>query len=91
MFRGRLARIVAAAVLFSGVSLARADAPTADLDAWQAAKLMGTAVNIGMRSTTPRSGRRAGEIRASPGYVQNLAALGFRTVRLPVAWDTLCP
>ena len=88
-FRPHLTRIFAAAVLFTSVSLARADAPIEDLDAWQAAKLMGTGVNIGNTlDNTTQWETGWGNPRITREYVQNLAALGFRTVRLPVAWDT---
>ena len=89
ILRRPLARIFAAAVLFAGASLARADGPTSDLDAWQAAKLMGTGVNIGNTlDNTTQWETGWGNPRITREYVQNLAALGFRTVRLPVAWDT---
>jgi len=88
-FRPHLTRIFAAAVLFTSVSLARADAPIEDLDAWQAAKLMGIGVNIGNTlDNTTQWETGWGNPRITREYVQNLAALGFRTVRLPVAWDT---
>jgi endoglucanase len=66
-------------------SAARAD----DLDAWQAAKLMGLGVNIGNtleNTTTWETGW--GNPRITKEYVESLAKLGFKTVRLPVAWDT---
>jgi hypothetical protein len=79
ILRRRLPRIFAAAVLFAGVSLARADAPMADLDAWQAAKLMGTGVNIGNTlDNTTQWETGWGNPRITREYVQNLAALGFR-------------
>jgi endoglucanase len=62
---------------------------TADLDAWSAAKLMGVGVNIGNtldNTTTWETGW--GNPPITKEYVQSLAALGFKTVRLPVAWDT---
>ena len=60
-----------------------------DLDAWSAAKLMGTGVNIGNtleNTTTWETGW--GNPRITREYVENLAKLGFKTVRVPVAWDT---
>jgi len=76
-------------VLFAGVSPARAAEPMADLDAWTAAKLMGTGVNIGntLENTTQWE-TGWGNPRITQAYVQNLATLGFKTVRVPVAWDT---
>lgn len=63
-------------------------APVTDLDAWGAAKLMGIGTNIGNtldNTTTWETGW--GNPRITKDYIQKLAALGFRTVRLPVAWD----
>ena len=60
-----------------------------DLDAWTAAKLMGTGANIGNtleNTTTWETGW--GNPRITKEFVENLAKLGFKTVRLPVAWDT---
>jgi endoglucanase len=60
-----------------------------DLDAWTAAKLMGTGVNIGNtleNTTTWETGW--GNPLITKEYVENLAKLGFKTVRVPVAWDT---
>ena len=63
-------------------------APVTDLDAWGAAKRMGIGTNIGNtldNTTTWETGW--GNPRITKDYIQKLAALGFRTVRLPVAWD----
>ena len=60
-----------------------------ELDAWTAAKLMGTGVNIGNtleNTTTWETGW--GNPRITKEYVESLARLGFKTVRVPVAWDT---
>ncbi|HEU4779871.1 MAG TPA: glycoside hydrolase family 5 protein [Steroidobacteraceae bacterium] len=60
-----------------------------EIDAWVAAKLMGTGFNIGNtleNTTTWETGW--GNPRISKKYVDSLAALGFKTIRLPVAWDT---
>jgi len=65
--------------------VARAD----DLDAWSAAKLMGTGVNIGNtleNTTTWETGW--GNPPITKEFVESLAKLGFKTVRVPVAWDT---
>jgi endoglucanase len=70
------------------MSAASADAMK-DLTAWDAAKLMGAGVNIGNtleNTTTWETGW--GNPRITREYVAKLAALGFKTVRLPVAWDT---
>src|SRR5690349_20143364 len=60
-----------------------------DLDAWTAARLMGTGANIGNtleNTTTWETGW--GNPRITKEFVDNLAKLGFKTVRVPVAWDT---
>jgi len=60
-----------------------------DLDAWNAAKRMGVGVNIG-NSLDSTTGWETGwgNPRITRAYIQNLAALSFDTVRLPVAWDS---
>lgn len=68
---------------------AHAADPMADITAWDAAKQMGIGVNIGNtldNTTTWETGW--GNPRITKEYVDSLAALGFKTVRLPVAWDT---
>jgi endoglucanase len=80
---------LAALALFGSAAAAGAAGPTAELDAWNAAKLMGLGVNIGNtleNTTTWETGW--GNPRITKKYVDSLAALGFKTVRLPVAWDT---
>jgi endoglucanase len=64
-------------------------AGAAELDAWTAAKLMGKGVNIGntLENTTIWE-TGWGNPRITREYVESLAKLGFKTVRLPVAWDT---
>jgi endoglucanase len=60
-----------------------------ELDAWSAVKLMGVGVNIGNtleNTTTWETGW--GNPRITREFVASLAKLGFKTVRLPVAWDT---
>ena len=60
-----------------------------ELDAWSAAKLMGVGANIGNtleNTTTWETGW--GNPRITKEFVENLAKLGFKTVRVPVAWDT---
>src|SRR3954454_3928483 len=61
----------------------------ADLDAWSAAKAMGLGVNIGNtleNTTTWETGW--GNPPITKEHIQVLATLGFKVVRLPVAWDT---
>jgi len=60
-----------------------------DLDAWAAAKQMGVGANIGNtleNTTTWETGW--GNPPITKEFVENLAKLGFKTVRLPVAWDS---
>ena len=60
-----------------------------DLDAWAAAERMGMGANIGNtldNTTTWETGW--GNPLITKEFVENLAKLGFKTVRLPVAWDT---
>jgi len=60
-----------------------------ELDAWTAAGLMSPAINIGntLENTTVWE-TGWGNPLITKDYVQSLARLGFKTVRLPVAWDT---
>jgi endoglucanase len=60
-----------------------------ELDAWTAAKQMGIGVNIGntLENTTAWE-TGWGNPPISREFVQSLARRGFRTVRVPVAWDT---
>lgn len=61
----------------------------ADLDAWSAVPLMSPGINIGNtldNTTIWETGW--GNPLITKEYVQTLAKLGFKTVRLPVAWDT---
>jgi endoglucanase len=63
--------------------------PMSDLDAWGAVKLMGVGVNIGNTlENTAHWETGWGNPRITKAYVESLAKLGFKTVRLPVAWDT---
>jgi len=60
-----------------------------EIDAWPAAAQMSPGVNIGNtleNTTTWETGW--GNPPITKEYVQSLADLGFKTVRLPVAWDT---
>jgi endoglucanase len=61
----------------------------AELDAWAAAVQMSPGFNIGNtleNTTTWETGW--GNPPITKDYVEALAHLGFKTVRLPVAWDT---
>jgi enterochelin esterase-like enzyme/aryl-phospho-beta-D-glucosidase BglC (GH1 family) len=59
------------------------------VDAWAAVKLMTPGINIG--NTLESTGQWEtgwGNPPITKEYVQTLARLGFKTVRLPIAWDT---
>lgn len=100
---GKAARALAALsaaimMTFSGAAVAAVQpsepslsAPVGNLDAWSAAKLMGIGTNIGNTLDNTKSWETGwGNPRITKDYIQRLAALGslgFRTVRLPVAWD----
>src|SRR5205814_3798515 len=60
-----------------------------ELDAWAAVPLMTPGINIGNtldNTTIWETGW--GNPLITKDYVQGLAKIGFRTVRLPVAWNT---
>lgn len=60
-----------------------------ELDAWDAVSRMTPGINVGNtleNTTTWETGW--GNPPITKGYVESLARLGFKTVRLPVAWDT---
>jgi len=66
-----------------------ADEPMVGFNAWTAARQMGIGVNIGNTlENTTRWETGWGNPRITQGYVESLARLGFKTVRVPVAWDT---
>lgn len=63
--------------------------PGTELTAWAAAARMAPGINIGNtleNTTTWETGW--GNPVITREYVQNLAALGYKMIRLPVAWDT---
>lgn len=81
-------RVFLALVGLFGALRAQAE-PAVALNAWDAAKQMGLGVNIGNtldNTTTWETGW--GNPRITREYIESLAAHGFKTVRLPVAWDT---
>jgi endoglucanase len=60
----------------------------AELDAWAAVPLMGKGVNIGNTlENTTKWETGWGNPPITREYVHWLAAQGFKTIRLPVAWD----
>ena len=60
-----------------------------ELDAWAAVPLMTPGTNIGNTLDNTTTWETGWGIRPSPRqFVESLAHLGFKTVRLPVAWDT---
>jgi endoglucanase len=85
----RRAWLAAAASLVAWAMTPAGAAPMQDLDAWAAAKLVGTGANIGNTlENTTRWETGWGNPAITKEFVDNLAKLGFKTVRLPVAWDT---
>jgi endoglucanase len=67
----------------------RAAEPLAELDAWPAVKQMSPGINIGNTLENTSAWETGwGQPPITQEYVQGLARLGFKTVRLPVAWDT---
>ena len=60
-----------------------------ELNAWAASPLMSPGINIGntLENTTQWE-TGWGNPRITKEYVKSLTRLGFKTVRLPVAWDT---
>jgi endoglucanase len=76
-------------MMFATCASNAAAPPMADVDAWIAAGQMGPGINIGNtleNTTTWETGW--GNPRITQEFVEKLAKLGFRSVRLPVAWDT---
>jgi endoglucanase len=63
--------------------------PMADLDAWTAASQMSPGTNIGntLENTTAWE-TGWGQPLITPEFIESLAHLGFKTIRLPVAWNT---
>lgn len=60
-----------------------------ELDAWTAARRMGPGINIGNTLENTKEWEIGwGNPPITKEYVEGLARLGFKTVRLPVAWDT---
>ena len=66
-----------------------AQRPATNLDAWTTAKRMGVGINIGntLENTTAWE-TGWGNPPITKDHIQLLAGLGFKVVRLPVAWDT---
>src|SRR5215212_5424455 len=81
-------RVATAACVLALIGAAQAT-PIADLSAWDAAQQMGIGVNIGNTlDNTTKWETGWGNPPITKAYVERLAALGFKVVRLPVAWDT---
>jgi endoglucanase len=82
------ARAAIAAFVCALIGAAQAAFP-ADLGARDAAQQMGIGVNIGNTlDNTAKWETGWGNPPITKAYVERLAALGFKVVRLPVAWDT---
>lgn len=70
-------------------SLAASAAPMEPLDAWTAVDRMTPGINIGNTfDNTSKWETGWGSPRITKGFIQSLARMGFKSVRLPVAWDT---
>jgi endoglucanase len=84
-----LPAFIAALLIAGGAPAANAAPPAEQPHAWATAADMGIGINIGntLENTTAWE-TGWGNPPITREYVQSLAALGFRTVRLPVAWDT---
>ena len=94
------AAILSVALLFSPISIRAAGvstpAPTVQsslpmkqLDAWTAVDLMTPGINIGNTfDNTSKWETGWGSPRITQGFIQSLARMGFKSVRVPVAWDT---
>ena len=80
---------VSAAAQSAPLSVAEASEPSSDLTAWNAARLMGTGVNIGNTFDNTAAWETGwGNPPITKQFIDSLAAHGFKTVRVPVAWDT---
>jgi endoglucanase len=88
--RPNILAALASVALLSVASMSRAaDEPMLGFDAWTAARQMGVGVNIGNTlENTTRWETGWGNPRITKEYIEQLASLGFNTVRVPVAWDT---
>lgn len=91
LFRAFLISVLLACAAGWSPALAEPQPPAtrAELDAWSAAKLMGTGVNIGNTLENTATWETGwGNPPITKAFVDRLAELGFKTVRVPVAWDT---
>jgi endoglucanase len=83
--------ILSAVAISPAASAAQISAaePVHDLDAWNTAHAMGVGINLGNTLDNTSSWETGwGNPPITKDHVQLLAALGFKVVRLPVAWDT---
>jgi endoglucanase len=63
--------------------------PMTELDAWDAVPRMTPGINIGNTLESTNTWETGwGNPRITRDYVESLAHLGFKTVRVPVAWDS---
>ena len=77
------------ALAATGESVPRAKEKMTDLNAWTAVGQMSPGINIGNTLDNPvRWETGWGSPIITREYVRSLARMGFKTVRLPVAWDT---
>ncbi len=96
IFLSLLTGVSAAFLFFAPISIHAVEAPTVNtnqpikpLDAWTAVGLMTPGINIG-NTFDCTSGWETGwgQPPVTKEFIQSLARLGFKSVRLPVAWDT---
>jgi endoglucanase len=71
------------------VAASVAPEPMTELDAWDAVPRMTPGINIGNTLESTNTWETGwGNPRITKDYVESLAHLGFKSVRVPVAWDT---
>jgi endoglucanase len=84
-----LAPVAATAAHAQSAPAVDASKPLPDLTAWDAVPLMGMGVNIGNTLENTTSWETGwGNPPITKDFIDSLAAHGFKTVRVPVAWDT---
>jgi endoglucanase len=86
-----LLSLAAAGIHASEESAASSPQPrkAGSLDAWTAVGQMTPGINIGNTfDSTAKWETGWGSPPITQGYIQSLARIGFKTIRLPVAWDT---
>ncbi|GAA4740655.1 hypothetical protein GCM10023264_02030 [Sphingomonas daechungensis] len=89
LFRAFLALLLLALPASWAAAAPPVPAVQIDLDAWSAAQRMGVGVNIGNTLENTASWETGwGNPPITKAFIDHVASLGFKTVRLPIAWDT---